>query len=136
MEMRARIPARRGEAQLAEWLARATGLPVVPEKKRWSLLYPPAQDMDIAGRIQIAPSDALYVGLSADVEGDEATSLECRIHGETAATTIRDRARRFVEIDLDSFLRADRRKSGVGRICPAGAGDGAVGGRPPAVRSR
>jgi hypothetical protein len=89
-----------GESRLTEWLARATGMNVVPEKKRWSLLYPPAHDMDIVGRIQIAPSRTLYIGLSADVDGDEATSLECRVHGETAATTIRDKARRFVEIDL------------------------------------
>ena len=91
-----------GDARLSEWLARATGMNVVPEKKRWSLLYPPAHDMDIVGRIQIAPSNALYVVLSADVDGDEATFLECHVDGETAATTIRDKVRRFVEIDLDS----------------------------------
>jgi hypothetical protein len=88
-----------GESRLAEWLARATGLNLVPEKRRWSLLYPPAHDIDIVGRIQITHSNAIYVGLAID--GDEATSLECRMHGETTDTTIRDKAHRFVEIDLD-----------------------------------
>ncbi len=87
------------EPGLLEWLRRATSLDVIPEKRRWSILYPPAHDIDIAGRIQLGPSNELFLGVFPAAEGAEPSSLECTVRGQRAIAATHGKGWRFVEIN-------------------------------------
>jgi hypothetical protein len=95
-----------GDPKLLAWLRQATGLNVLREKRRWSIIYPIAYDVDIGGRIQVPPSNSLYLGTFPDLKEDQGSSFEVAV-GETrgAAVTLGG-GWRFIEVTVDASLRS------------------------------
>lgn len=108
------------EVDLQRWLHEACAMRISKDARRWSIVYPVAYDIDIAGHITVAPAASVLVGFEGeDAPTDEHTPLECRVLDARAPLSVPARGRRFVEIATrGAYEKGTVRLSWGGRALP------------------
>ena len=95
-----------GDAALVNWLRERCGLRVVHEKRKWSIIYPAAYNVDIGGRVQLPPTSSILMGtfVSGEATGHDSL-LECTA-GDLRASVVVPPARwHFFEVAADDAVR-------------------------------
>lgn len=94
-----------GTAELLAWLQDACGLNVAHEKRKWSIVYPVAYDVDVSGRIQVSPSHTLFLGTYAGSDStDQDSSLDCAAGDVRAYIGMRPGGWHFIEVTANEAV--------------------------------
>ena len=90
-----------GEADsaLLNWLQDSCGLHLAHEKRKWSIIYPVAYDVDVGGRIQLPPTpNVLVAAFTPGDANDHESSLECTAGDLRASAVARPGGWQFFEL--------------------------------------
>lgn len=87
-----------GDAETSAWLEQATGVSAIRERHAWGMIYPAPYNVDIAGRVQLAPAATIYLATLASGLTGEGSTVSATAGKENASITLASAGWRFIEI--------------------------------------